>query len=137
MKIKTQYLVFLLFMAVVFALFIFGLLQLLNQKQYLLAGLLTVIIYGTFFFIGKRLSILFLQLTLLKELRKTGGTASYSECEQIIKARYRRKATEDEFSKLMKNILNVLNARQLISIDGNTIVVLDKRSIRDKFENNT
>ena len=137
MKIKTQYFFFLLFMAVVFALFIFGLLEFLSRKQYILAGLLTIIIYGTFFLIGKRLSILFLQLTLLKEVRKTGGTASYSECEQIIKVRYRRKATKDEFSRLMKKILNALNARQLISIDGNTIVVLDKRNIQDKFENNT
>lgn len=137
MKLKTQYLFFLIFMAVVFALFIFGLLEFLNHKQYLLAGLLTIIIYGTFFLIGKKLSILFLQLTLLKELRKTGGTASYSECEQIIKTRYRKKVTEDEFSKLMKNILTLLKAKQLISIDGNSIVVLDKRNIPDNSNHNT
>lgn len=126
MKIKTQYFFFLLFMAAVFTLFIFGLLHFLNQKQYLLAGLLTLIIYGTFFFIGRKLSILFLQLTLLKELRKIGGTASYSECEQIIKTRYRRKVTEDEFETLLEKILGTLKGRQLISFDDNTIKLLNK-----------
>lgn len=125
MKIKTQYFFFLLFVAVVFALFIFGLLQFLNQKQYILAGLLTFIIYGTFFFIGKRLSILFLQLTLLKELRIRGGAASYAECEQIIKMRYKRKITEDEFEKLLKKILDTLKERQIISIIDNTIKMID------------
>lgn len=119
MSIKSQYGLTLLLMASLFVLFISGLLFLINDRQYLLAALLGGIIYTTFFLIGKRISLIFLQLSLLKFLKRKEGEATYEECDFFIRSQYKKRISESDFEKLLTDIYTSLANKNLIRQEEN------------------
>lgn len=102
-------------MAILFAIFITGLVFLLHDKQYLLAALLAGIIYFTFFLIGKRISLLFLQLSLLKLLKGREGKLSHEECSQFLRNQYKKNISATDFEKLLSDIYESLTQKGLVS----------------------
>lgn len=93
----------------------------LKDQQYVLAGLLVVILYCCCFLIGKKVSFLFLELSLLKFIRKNNGTREKSECSYFLRRQYRKKIGEDEFDKLINTIYSDLARRGILSIDNQSV----------------
>lgn len=121
MTLQKQYGAVLLILLLLFAGFIGGMLVFINDKRYLLAAMLAVILYITSFLIGKKISLLFLELSLLKYLRKNNGIRSQADCAFFLKTQYRRKISESDFAEVTQNIYSDLIKRGYVSIENQNV----------------
>lgn len=124
MTLQKQYGAVLLILLLLFAGFIGGMLVFINDKQYLLAAMLAVILYITSFLIGKKISLLFLELSLLKYLRKNNGIRSQADCTFFLKTQYRRKTSESDFAGVTQDIYSDLIKRGYVSIENQNVKLL-------------
>lgn len=126
MSLQKQYGLVLLLLLLLFGTFIAGMLVFIQDRHYLLAALLALILYLSSFLIGKKISLLFLELSLLKFLRKNNGCKEKSACTYFLKTRYRKKISENEFAKLTDRIYSDLIARGYIAINNQTVKLLSQ-----------
>ncbi len=122
MSLQKHYAAVLLLLLFLFGGSIAGIIFL-NDRQYLLAILLVAILYLSSFLIGKTLSLLFLQLSLLKFIRKNKAFREKAECGCFLQSQYRRTISDVEFEKLAGIIYSELLAKHEISIDEQRIVL--------------
>ncbi len=123
MSLQKQYAAVLVLLLLLFGGFTSGMLFFVKDRQYLLAAFLVVILYFATYLIGKKISLLFLELSLLKFIRNNNGIREKSACNYFLRTQYRKKISEAEFEKLLNSIYSDLIERGAISVDSEQITL--------------
>lgn len=124
MSLQKQYGAVLLLLLLLFAGFIAGMLVFIRDRQYLLAAMLAVILYLASYLIGKRISLLFLELSLLKFIRKNNGQRQMNDCSFFLRSQYRKGVSDTDFQKVLSQIYTDLEKKGYITIVDQSIRLL-------------
>lgn len=94
-----------------------------SDGNYLVAGIVALLLYASTFALGKRLRKVFFVLSLLKFLRKNNGSASLPACQQFIGNSLSSRCDEQERLRLSHDVISILKKEKLVE-EVDTFIIL-------------
>jgi hypothetical protein len=124
MSLKQRYAAFFLLVLLLLVVFCIAAVSLVYRGDYLAAGLLLVLLYLTTYLLGKRFAKIFFVLSFLKLLKQKNGVFSRNEFELYVEKSVGSRRSPEKAEALKHEILQTMTAEKLISIEGDTILLL-------------
>ena len=123
MSLKFRYASVLLAVFAVLCAAVWFALLLLNEEQYLLLGVLGIVLYFGMFFCGRKMAKVFYLLSILKFLKKEGGSATAEACRNFLRTTLPKKSAED-IGMLFAEVLNKLEENEQVIVTGDRVTLL-------------
>ena len=125
MSLKSRYAAFLLFLSLLLIGFCVASVFMIYQGHYVLTLVLFIVLYMCTYMLGKRFSRIFFVLSVLRLLRKNGGSLSLDELDEFLGKTLAGRKDAAAISELKNDILTTLLAEKAVGIEENVLVLLD------------
>lgn len=123
MFLKLRYASYLILVIVLLAGASWLALQLLTNKSYWFLALLAITIYFIMYLLGRVMVEIFVLLSLINHIKKSGGILSVDNCRTFVSNTLVKKSEEEKELIWQKVVAKLINSKNIIKVDGNLVML--------------
>ncbi len=101
----------------------FGIIFFIQKKMYLPVVLIFTLLYPVSYFLGRKMTKVFLLLSCLKYIKNNNGIITRTQYETFMRSCARKGHAAANIEFYMEDIINTLYAEKLIEIEGDSIML--------------
>lgn len=121
--LKFRYASYLLVVFALLAVFAGAIVIFLQKSNYLAVIVSFILIYPITFFIGKKMTKVFLLLSCLKYIKNSNGVVSLRDYENFVRRCARKGHAAANIDQYIEDIINTLESEKLIEKKGDSIIL--------------
>lgn len=123
MKLKFRYASYLFLVLVVLILFASAIVFFIENSSYIPVIIIFLLLYPTTYYLGRKMTKVFLLLACLKYIKKNNGLITKDQYEDFLRGCARKGHAAVNIEVYLKEIIATLESEELVEIEGDSIIL--------------